>query len=218
MDAANRIAIVAIALAMAFAALAVILLTWGAADTGVDRLQDFTEWLGEQNTGEGRVITTLGAAVVVLLAMAALVLELSPSDTRTVTIASGEGGRAVIEVETIAERVRAEVERTPHVTETAVKVVGRTRSVEIELDLRVDAYANLRDTAIDACGRARAVAEDVMGVPLASSPRARLRYRELRVAPRTDVAAEQDQNPEALEASAIDEHPESAASSETTSG
>lgn len=181
MDTVNRVAIVTGGLVVIFAALVVILLAWGAPDASVGRLADFASWLDEHQTTGAKVITTLGALVVVLLAAALVVLELSPSSTASVRVATGEGGVATISTEAIADRVQREVERTPHVLGSAVRVMGRRRAVEVELDLNVDAYANLRETALDACERARAVVQDVMGVGLASPPRARLHYRELRV-------------------------------------
>jgi hypothetical protein len=190
MNALNRVAIVAMALLLAFAAFAVIVLAWGAPDASIGRLQDFAQWLDEHQTTGAKLMTTLGALVIVLLALAVLVLELSPSSTQTVRVAAGDRGVATISTEAIAERVQREVEQTPHVVASSVRVIGRRRAVEVELDLDVDAYANLRETAMDACERARAVVHDVMGVPLAAPPRARLHYRELRVggagpAPRT---------------------------------
>lgn len=181
MDAVNRVAIIVAALLLVFAAFLVIVLAWGAPDASVERLQDFTQWLDEHRTTGAKLITTLGALVVVLLAIALVVLELSPASTQTVRVASGDRGVATMSTEAIAERVQREVAQTPHVVASSVRIVGRRRAVEVELDLDVDAYANLRETAMDACERARAVIHDVMGVPLAAPPRARLHYRELRV-------------------------------------
>ncbi|HWQ27993.1 MAG TPA: alkaline shock response membrane anchor protein AmaP [Dehalococcoidia bacterium] len=211
MDAVNRAAIVAGALLLVFAAFVVIVLTWGAPEASVGRLQDFAQWLDEHQSTGAKLITTLGALVVVLLAVAVVVLELSPSSTQTVRVASGDRGVATISTEAIAERVQREVEQTPHVVSSSVRVIGRRRAVEVELELDVDAYANLRETAMDACERARAVVHDVMGVPLAAPPRARLHYRELRVgglapAPRT--------GDEARETASVDRESEPASAPE----
>ncbi|HXF52009.1 MAG TPA: hypothetical protein VNM43_10040 [Dehalococcoidia bacterium] len=181
MNAVNRVAIVAGASLLVFTAFVVIVLAWGAPDASVARLQDFTQWLDEHQSTGAKLITTLGALVVALLAAAVIVLELSPSTTSTVRVASSERGVATISTEAIAERVQREVEQTPHVVASSVRVIGRRRAVEVELELDVDAYANLRETAMDACERARAVVQDVMGVALAAPPRAQLHYRELRV-------------------------------------
>ncbi len=212
MDTVNRVAMVTTALLLIFVAFVVIALVWFAPGASVERLQDFTEWLDAHRTTGAKLVTTLGALVVVLLAVALVVLELSPSSTQTVRVASSDRGVATISTEAIAERVQREVEQTPHVVTSAVRVIGRRRAVEVELDLDVDAYANLRETAMNACERARAVVHDVMGVPLAEPPRARLHYRELRVggppAPRT--------GDEARETAFSDRKPESATASEAS--
>lgn len=181
MDAVNRVVIVIGALLLVFVAFAIIVFVWGAPDASIGRLQEFADWLDEHQSTGAKLIATLSALVVALLAAAVIVLELSPASTTTVRVASGDRGVATISTEAIAERVQREVEQTPHVVASSARVIGRRRAVEVELDLDVDAYANLRETAMDACERARAVVQDVMGVALAAPPRARLHYRELRV-------------------------------------
>lgn len=181
MNAVNRVLIVIGALLLVFLAFTFIVLVWGAPEESIRRLQEFADWLDEHRSTGAKLIATLSALVMALLAAAIIVLELSPSSTATVRVASGDRGVATISTDAIAERVQREVEQTPHVVASSARVIGRRRAVEVELDLDVDAYANLRETAMDACERARAVVQDVMGVALAAPPRARLHYRELRV-------------------------------------
>ena len=186
-DVVNRFVVVVLAMLVAFAAVLVVVLAWGAPDGTIGRISDFADWLRDHDGRDAKVIISLGALIILLLMLAALVLELTPSPTRVMRLRSVRAGDATITTKEIAERVKAEALEVPHVRECQAVVAARGRRVEAVLDLHVDPGANLADTADEACRRAQALIERTIGVELAQPPRARVHYRELHLRPEGPV-------------------------------
>ncbi|MBF6598893.1 MAG: hypothetical protein IVW36_00075 [Dehalococcoidia bacterium] len=180
-DQANRFAIVIIALAVIFCALLVVMLAWGASAGSIARLNDFAGYLQDHDGRDAKLILTLGAAVVVLLMLAVVVIEVTPSPVVKMRLRGVQAGDASITTKEIAARVEAEARGVPHVRACTAVVAARGRRVDLVLDLHVDAGADLAQTADAACGRALLLVEQRLGITLAQPPRARLHYRELRL-------------------------------------
>jgi hypothetical protein len=187
MDVTNRVIIVAGALVWIFFVLVVILLAWGAPENSIDRLGDFVEYLDDHTDDLSRTILTLGGAILMLVAVILVIAEITPPATPAVKVQQVKAGSAVISTQEIESRVQQEIEAVPHVTRAAVKVLGRGRGVELDLDLHVDPEANLSETAEEACQRARELAEAKMGIALLQPPRAHLHYKELHLAPAAEA-------------------------------
>lgn len=181
LDQVNRLAIVVIAMALIAAAGAVVALAWWQPDAAVARVEDFASWLRDHNNDDGRLVLTLGAAVVILALLTLIVVELTPGDAQSLRVRDVKAGDAVITTAQIAARVEAEVRAVAHVAECAALVTRHGKKVDLMLDLHVDAGADLAETADEACRRAHVLVEERMGVGLAARPRARLHYRELRL-------------------------------------
>jgi hypothetical protein len=177
----NRFFIIVLALLFIFAAALVVTLAWGAPDRSIERGADLADWLGRHNDGETKVIVTLAGIVVILAMLMVIILELTPSATQRMRIRNVKAGDATITTREIADRVNAEVQRIEHVAECQSIIAARGRRVEAVLELHVDAGADLTRTSEEACARVRQLVEGEIGVELATAPRARLHYRELRL-------------------------------------
>ncbi|HXK32518.1 MAG TPA: hypothetical protein VNM91_00710 [Dehalococcoidia bacterium] len=180
-DQANRLAIVGLAMALIAAAGVVVALAWWQPDDAIARVEDFAGWLRDHNTDDGRLVLSLGAAVVILALLTLIVVELTPPDAQKMRVRNVKSGEAVISTAQIAERIKAEVQAVPHVAGCSALVTRHGKKVDIVLDLHVDAGADLADTADEACRRAHVLVEERMGIGLTARPRARLHYRELRL-------------------------------------
>ena len=178
---ANRFVIVVAALVAIFGALLVVLLAWGAASNSIARLDDLAGWLRRHNDTETKVIITLVALVVVLAMLTAMIIELTPSPTQKMRVRSVKSGSAAITTREIAARIDTEVLYIEHVADSRTVVAARGRRVEVVLDLHVGEGADLARTADDACRRAQTLVQEQLGIELTQPPRARLRYRELRL-------------------------------------
>ena len=188
LDQANRLLVVVLALVAIFCALLVVLLAWGAPAGTIGRIGDFAGYLRDHNNREAKTIISLGATVVVLLMLTAIIVEMTPSPTQQMRVRNMKSGGATITTTQIAERIDAEVRGLPHVAACTSTVAARGKRAEIVLELHVDHGADLAETADSACSRAHTLVEREMGIELAARPRARLHYRELRLR-RDDAAA-----------------------------
>jgi hypothetical protein len=183
MDIANRLAIVLLALLIMFAVAVVVLFTWAAAPQSVERLSDFVGFLDDHAEDNGsRVILTLGAAVVALLALVIVIVELTPPQAERVPVRDVRAGDALLSTDAIAQRLRQEISAVPHVTQTKATVSARGKGVEVDLELHVDPETNLALTSEEACRAVENLLTNRLSVEMARPPRLNLRYSELRLA------------------------------------
>jgi hypothetical protein len=180
-DLANRFIVVTAAMLIAFAALLIVLLAWGATSATIDRIEDFAGYLRDHDTTEAKAIVTLGALVVVLLMATAIIVELTPPATQRMRLRTVTSGNAAITTKEIAERIEAEVRESDAVDQVRAMITPRGPKIEVLLDLHVARDANLAEAADNACRRAQQLVESQLGIPLAQAPRARLHYRELQL-------------------------------------
>lgn len=181
LDQANRAILAIAALLVIFLAAVAALLAWGASDAAIGRIEDFAGFLRDHDDNGAKLVISLGAAVVALLAAMALIYELTPSPTQRMRVRNVAAGDAVLTTPEIAAGIEQEVLGVPHVAACDVIVATRGKGVAVVLDLQVDAGADLAQTADEACRHAHALVEERMGVTIAERPRARLHYRELRL-------------------------------------
>ena len=177
----NRFGIVLGALGVIFLTLLATLLAWGAPDETIGRINDFAGYLRRHNDGETKLIISLTAAVLTLLMLMLIIIEVTPSPTQKMRVRGMRSGGAAITTSQIGERIDAAVGQIPHIARCAAVVAARGRKVEVVLDLDVDAGAHLAQTAEEACRRAHVLVEEQLGIEMATMPRARLHYRELRL-------------------------------------
>jgi len=180
-DQINRFVIMLSALLVAFAALVLVVLAWGAASGSIDQIEDFASWLRDHNHGEAKLILTLAAVVVALTMLTLVIVELTPPSARRMRVRNVGSGEATLTTKQIAERIDGAVAGIEHVAACEATVVARGRRVDVSLELYVDAGADLAQTADAACFRAQTLVEGEMGIELTQPPRARLHYRELRL-------------------------------------
>lgn len=180
-DQINRFVIVIAAMMIAFAALAVVLLAWGAPGGSIDKIADVASFLERHNDRETKIIITLGASVAVLLMLTVIVLEIAPPADQRMRVRNLKSGEAAITTSEIARLIDAEARAIAEVATCTSAVIRRGTRVEVVLTLHVNAGADLSQTADAACRAAQSLVEERLGIELAARPRARLHYRELRL-------------------------------------
>ncbi len=182
MDVGNRLGIIIATLVVVFFALLVAMMAWGAPHESVNKLNDFVGFLRDhQDEDLAKLVTSLGAIIIILLGALVMILELSPPVTPGVRIGPVRSGDVSITPEVISARIEQEVLAVDHVSAARVRVGGRGKRVDVDMDLDVDADAPLAQTGEQACSRTRDLLERQMSIPLVSPPRANLHYRELRI-------------------------------------
>ena len=181
LDQANRLVIVLAAMLVIFGALLVVLLAWGASSGSIGQVEDLAGWLRRHDDTETKTIITLGASVIVLLMLSAIILEVTPSPAQRMRLRNVKAGSATITTREIAARINARVRQVEHVAACDAIVATRGERLEVVLELHLEPGADLARAADEACRRAQALVEQEIGVELAAPPRARLHYRELRL-------------------------------------
>jgi hypothetical protein len=200
MDIANRLALVLLALLIIFAVALVVLFTWAAAPESVERLSDFVRFLDDHAKDNGaRVILTLGAVVVALLALVVVIVELTPPQVERVPVRDVRAGDALLSTDAIAQRLRQEISAVPHVTQTKATVSARGKGVEVDLELHVDPETNLALTSEEACRAVENLLGNRLSVEMARPPRLNLRYSELRLTGGPAAAPSPEPSAEAVE-------------------
>src|SRR3972149_370512 len=77
---ANRLLVVLFGAALIVLSALAIFLAWSADTDVIDRVGDLAEYMDDHNDNAGKLIVTLGALVVAVLALLLIILELSPED------------------------------------------------------------------------------------------------------------------------------------------
>lgn len=181
MNMVNRLALVLLSLVLIVGAVAVIGLSWAAPQDSINWLVDATAWLDDHNTDGTKVIITVAAAAVGLIALVGLVMELFPQNRGEVKVTGLQVGDAVLTTAAIGQRIEEAVNQVPNVSDVRATVRAKHKGVTVALDLHVDPDANLAAVTDAACEAARDVLTNKVHVELLAPPRARLHYRELRL-------------------------------------
>ena len=197
MDVTNRTVIITASLVWIFLVALVILLTWGAPDESIDKINRLGRFLNEHNTTATQLVITFGGLILALLGAMLVILELAPADSGAVKVAKVGSGNVRISTDEIAQQIEQELRSLPQLADAQVAVLARGHKAEVRLDLYVATDADLAAATDAACRRARDLVEGRMGVELAGPPQAQVHYRELRMKPagQPAVAAPPARNP-----------------------
>ncbi|MFQ5879368.1 MAG: hypothetical protein ACE5IZ_04225 [Dehalococcoidia bacterium] len=176
MDAKNRLAIVALAtLWVGFMAF-IIVIAWLADAQAIDRLGDFVRYLDDHTDNQSKVIVTLGALALILVALVVITVEVLPPPVSDIRLVQAGGVTAVLSGASVAERLGEELRALPQVREASAQVFGRHNGMAVVAELAVAPDANLAATVEAAQRLVQEVAEGRIGVPLVASPMVRVRF------------------------------------------
>ncbi len=150
-------------------------------DDSIRGLRDAVNWLSDNNDDLQKVVLTTGGALIALVALTLLVFELTPSSSAAVKVTDVTAGDAVLSTVAIGQRIEEAVREVASVSQVRTSVRTRRKGVEVSLDLHVEPEANLATVADAACEAVRQVMSERLHVALASQPRVRMHYRELRL-------------------------------------
>ena len=181
LDQVNRFVVVIGTMLIAFAALVVVLLAWAAPGGTIDHIADFAGYLRRHNDRDTKVIISLAAAVVVLIVATIVVVEMTPASDQRMRVRNVKSGDAAITTSQIAARIDSAAQSIDHIAACRATVARRGPRVDIVLDLHLEPGADLASAADEACRTAQDLVERQLGIELATRPRARLHYRELRL-------------------------------------
>ena len=175
MNETNRSAIILFAAFWIVLMAVVIFLTWTAGADSVDRLGDLSEYLADhEDENASRLIVTLGALVLIVLALLLIVIELAPEEeTREIRVEQA-GATTIVPAEPLRLRLEEALTAMPNVSAARARVYSHEKGIGMKLDLTVTPDTNLAVVTQEA---ARVVIETLqadLGLPVAAPPTVRI--------------------------------------------
>ena len=177
MNETNRAAIILFAAFWIVLMAVVIFLTWTAGAGSVDRLGDLAEYLAKhESENASRLIVTLGALVLVVLALLLIVVELAPEEeTREIRVEQA-GATTIVPAEPLRLRLEEALTAMPNVSAARAHVYSHDKGIGMKLDLTVTPDSNLALVTQEA---SRVVIETLqadLGLPVAAPPTVRILF------------------------------------------
>ncbi len=174
MNETNRTAIVLLAALWIVLMAVVIFLAWSDAELGVDSLGDFVEYLDDHRDTASKLILTLGALVLIVLALLVIIVELAPEEeTREIRVEQA-GATTIVPAEPLRERLEEALTAMPQVSAARARVFSQNKGVGMKLDLTITPDANIALVTQEA---SRVVVETLqadLGLPVAAPPSVRI--------------------------------------------
>jgi hypothetical protein len=170
MDTTNRLFIVLCAAAWVVVMAVIIFLTWAAPDRTINRLGDFVEFLGNNNTDAGKLVVTLAAIAAGIIAFLVMVLEVAPDDNPSELRVEQAGATMVVPADALRMRLEEALLMLPDVTAARTHVRSRDKGIAASMELTVPpgvSIANLTQEAV------RVVVEAIqtdLGLPVSGVP------------------------------------------------
>lgn len=174
MNEINRGAIVILA-ALAIIVMAVIIfIAWAAPDETIDRFGDFAQYLTAHNDNPSKLIITLGALTIIVLAGLAIVVEVAPQERGGELRLEQAGATTIVSSQGLSQRLEVALLALPAITAAKVEVASRSKGVATSLDLTLAPGSNVAHASQEATRVVNEVLQEEMGLPVADPPRIRV--------------------------------------------
>lgn len=175
MNETNRTAIVLLAALWIVLMAVIIFAAWAAADDAVDRLGDFVEYLDDHRDEDtSRLIVTLGALVLIVLAVLLIVVELAPEEEGREIRVEQAGATTIVPAEPLRLRLEEALTAMTQVTAARARVFSQEKGIGMKLELTVTPDANIAVVTQEA---SRVVVETLqadLGLPVTAPPSVRI--------------------------------------------
>ena len=182
MDSTNRLFIVLCAAAWIVAMGVIIFLCWAAPERTIDRLGDFVEFLGNNDTDAGKLVITLAATASAIVGLLIIVVEVAPDEDPKELRIEQAGATMIVPADALRLRLEeALLTKIPDVTTARARVWTRDRGVAVDLDLSVTPEANVALVTQDAVGVVIDAIQADLGLPVAGVPRVKIAFGGSRV-------------------------------------
>ena len=175
MNEVNRAGIVLLSAAVIVLAAAIILLAWTEYARIVDLFGDFVEYLNVHDDAAAKIIMTLGALTVAVIATLVIVVELSPQeDQRELRLDHG-GTTTIMPADVLRLDIEGALLALPAVTKAQVDVASHRGKIAVGLELTVVPETNVAVISQEATA-ALAHRLQEAGLPLSQAPRLHITF------------------------------------------
>lgn len=192
MNETNRTSIILLAALWIVFMAVLIFIAWAADVETVGRLDDFVQYLDDHRDNASRLILTLGALVIIVLALLLIIVELAPEEEAREIRVEQAGATTIVPVEPLRLRLEEALTAIPQVTNARARVFSRDRGVGMKLDLTVTPDANIAVVTQEASRVVVETFETDLGLPVSAPPTVRITFGPSKVEP---VASSMTQPP-----------------------
>ncbi len=176
MDTTNRLFIVLCAAAWIMAMAVIIFLTWAAPDRTINRLGDFVEFLGNNNTDAGKLVITLAAIAAGIVAMLVMVLEVAPDDNPKELRVEQAGATMVVPADALRMRLEEALLMLPDVTAARTHVWTRDKGIATSMELTVPPGVNIANVTQEAVRVVVDAIQTDLGLPVSGVPPVKITF------------------------------------------
>ena len=176
MNEMNRYLVVLGAAALIVAAAVVVFLTWAAPTDSIDALADVVQFLDDNDGTAGRVVISLAALALSVLALLWIVVELAPDDEVKELRIEQAGATTIIPADALRLRLEESLLGLGDVTAAHSKVWPRDKGVAVSLELTVVQTANVGDVTQQAVRAVVDTLHEDLGLPVSGTPDVRIAF------------------------------------------
>ncbi|MEX0799693.1 MAG: hypothetical protein WD379_00580 [Dehalococcoidia bacterium] len=176
MNETNRMGIIVAAAIWIVLMAVVIFLAWSADAEVVEGLDDFVGYLDDHRDNASRLIVTLGALVLIVLALLLIIVELAPEDESREIRVEQAGATTIVPAEPLRLRLEEALLGMAEVTAARARVFSHDKGVGMKLDLTVTRESNVALVTQEA---SRVVVETLqadLGLPVTAPPIVRIMF------------------------------------------
>lgn len=189
MNETNRTVIVFLAAAVIVLMAVIVFLAWTEASGTVARLQDFVQYLDDHRDNAPRLILTLGALVVIVLALLIIVFELAPQEeTRDLRLEQA-GTTTIVPALALQQRLEEALITLPMVSAARARVSGGDKGIATMLDITIAPDANVATATQEATRVVVDTLQTDLGLPVAAPPTVRIAFGEAKAAAEAPAVA-----------------------------
>jgi hypothetical protein len=176
MNETNRTVIVlAVALWIVLMAV-VIFVAWAADAETVERLDDFVQYLDDHRDNASRLIVTLGALVLIVLALLVIIVELAPEEEGREIRVEQAGATTIVPAEPLRLRLEEALTTMTQVTAAKVRVFSQDKGIGTNLDLTVAPGTNIAVVTQEASRLVVDTLQADLGLSVSTPPTVRISF------------------------------------------
>jgi len=170
MNEMNRYLVVLCAATLIVVAAVVVFLTWAATTESIDALVDIVQFLDDNDGTAGKIVITLAALALAVLALLWIVVELAPDDEVKELRIEQAGATTIVPADALRLRLEESLLGLGGVTAARSRVWPRDKGVAVGLDLTVVQTANVGEITQQAVRAVVDTLHEDLGLPVSGTP------------------------------------------------
>ncbi len=183
MSETNRTVIVLLAALCIVLMAVVIFAAWAADVETVERLDNFVQYLDDHRDNASRLILTLGASLLIILALLVIIAELAPEEEAQEIRVEQAGATTIVPAEPLRLRLEEALTAMSQVTTARARVFSRDRGIAMKLNLTVTPGTNIGGVTQEASRVVMETLEADLGLPVSAPPTVRITFGPSKVEP-----------------------------------